>query len=130
MVLAVPRWQVVQVEEERVVAGHIARVDDGVEIAAARGLDSLKGRQQRVPQAIAHRLPVVADELCQFAVAAEGILRRQTGLHTVLHRIVAQIDMVAQERLDLPWRRILLPPRFLVATVPIDFLGPFGPFVV
>ena len=25
---------------------------------------------------------------------------------------------------------VLAVPRFLVATVPIDFLGPFGPFVV
>ena len=114
MVLSVPRRQAVQVVQERLESRHIPGVEHRLQVALPRGLDDIEGRQQGVFETVAHRLPVVAGELCEFAVLTEGIPRRQTGLHTVFHPIVSQVDVVAEERLDLLRRGILLLPRHLV----------------
>ena len=81
MVLAVPRREAVQVIEEGMERLDIAGVDDLFKTALPCGLDILEGIQQGVAQAVGHRLVAVADEQCQLAVLAEGVLRRQSGLH-------------------------------------------------
>ena len=114
IVLPVPGWQAVQVVDERMVGGHIARVDHKVEIRLAHRLHAEEDVAQRVAQAFAHRLPVIPDELCQLTVDAEGVIRRYPRLHPSLHHIVAQVDVPVEERLDLLWRGIHLAPVLLV----------------
>ena len=108
----------VQVIEEGMERLDVAGVDDLFKTALPCGLDILEGIQQGVAQAVGHRLVVVADEQCQFTVLAEGVLRRQTGLHPVLHRVPPQVDVVTQECLDLLRRGVLLLPRHLVFLFP------------
>ena len=80
MVLAVPRRQTVEVVQERVETWHIARIEHGLKVRPPRVLNGLESGQQGVLETVAHRLEVVADELRQFIVAAEGIFGRQSRL--------------------------------------------------
>ena len=93
---------------------HVAGVQHGLKIGLTCRLDGLQCRKQGILQPVAHRLPVVADELGQFTVHTESILHRQAGLHPVLHEVPPEIDMVGQERLDVLDRGLHLTPVWLV----------------
>ena len=114
MVLPVPRRQPVQIAMERVIVRHEARAYHRLQIALERRLFFLHGRQQRPEQTVAHQLPAVGLELFQLAVTAEILLRWQPHLDLMLHGVVAQHHMIAQEVLDILHRGMRLAPVLLV----------------
>ena len=109
---------------------HVAGVQHGLQIGLPCRFDGLQGRQQGVLQPVAHRLPVVADELGQFTVRAERVFHRQTSLHPVLHEVPPQVDMVTEIGFDLPHRRIYLTPVGLVLPCPIVGGNSLLPFLL
>ena len=121
MAQAVPRGQAIQVEPEGVVTGYEARLQHLLEVSPARLLDGIEGVLQRVLEPVVHRLPVGVDELRQFTVRDEGVTGWQAVFLAVLHRVVAQVDVVGQHLLDLRLRGIGLPPvRLVLLRLPVS----------
>ena len=119
-----PRRQRVQVLAEGVVARHVGRLDDALQVLLQQRLLLVHPFPQRVDVAVGHvhvavgHPAVLAGKDGQQPLLVSAQLRaggQPPYLRAVTHLVVAQCHTVVQHALDLVRRGILLLPRLLVA---------------